>query len=117
VSIPITKDFHHGLLGEYADVSRRLARLGHIAFFGLGILNLLLVREFPTLAISNRYRRLACRAMNFGNIFLPLTLFAAAFWHPLKYTMPLPACSVFLALLICAHGALQTPHGDARSHC
>ncbi len=24
------------VLGEYTDVSRRLARLGHIAFFGLG---------------------------------------------------------------------------------
>ena len=37
-------------LGAYGDVSRRLARLGHIAFFGLGILNLLLARELPALA-------------------------------------------------------------------
>ena len=34
-------------LGEYGDTPRRLARLGHIAFLGLGILNLLLDHELP----------------------------------------------------------------------
>ena len=45
--------------------------------------------------------------MNFGNMFLPLTLFAAAVWHPLKYTMPLPAVSVFVAMVIAALGAAK----------
>lgn len=35
-----------GFLGEYGDTSRRLVRLGHIAFFGLGILNLSLPRNW-----------------------------------------------------------------------
>ena len=50
------------LLGDYADVSRRLARLGHIAFFGLGILNILLARELPTLALGMRAKRAAAAA-------------------------------------------------------
>ncbi len=42
--------------------------------------------------------------MNFGNVFLPLTLFAAAAYRPLKYTMSAPAVAVFLALLLTAYG-------------
>jgi hypothetical protein len=93
------------LLGSYDDVSRRLARLGHIAFFGLGILNLLLARELASLALSSAAKRAASRAMNVGNVFLPLTLFAAAAYHPLKYLMSIPATAVLLALGIAAAGA------------
>lgn len=91
-------------LGEYNDLSRRLARLGHIAFFGLGILNVLLARELPRLTLTPTIRRVASAAMNFGNLFLPLTLLAAAAFHPLKYFMPIPATSVFIALVIMGWG-------------
>jgi len=98
-------------LGEYADTPRRLFRLGHIAFFGLGILNILLAREF----LENRLRgvsaRAAAAAMNFGNIFLPLTLFAAALYHPAKYLTGLPALSVFVALALAAYGACRKEEG------
>jgi hypothetical protein len=103
------------LLGDYADVSRRLARLGHIAFFGLGILNILLARELPTLALGLPAKRAAAAAMTFGNVFLPLTLFAAAVYHPLKYIMPLPATAVFVALLIAAYGAWCRTKGHVRA--
>ena len=95
------------MLEDYSDVHRRLARLGHIAFFGLGILNILLAREFHALDLGQGQKRVAAWAMNFGNVFLPLTLFAAAVWHPLKYTMPLPATSVFVAIAIAALGAVK----------
>ena len=91
-------------LGNYSDVSRRLARLCHISFFGLGILNLLLVRELPRCALRERAKQAASIAMNFGNVFLPLTLFAAAIYHPMKYAMGLPSTSVALALAITAYG-------------
>ncbi len=90
-------------IGEYGDTSRRMVRLGHIAFFGLGILNILLARELPRL--SDRAGRIASPAMNFGNVFLPLTLFAAAAYPPLKYLLPLPALGVFLALVAAAFGS------------
>ena len=89
-------------IGEYGDTSRRLVRLGHIAFFGLGILNILLARELPRLA--DTARRIASPAMNFGNVFLPITLLAAAAYPPFKYFMSVPALSVFVALLAAAFG-------------
>jgi hypothetical protein len=100
------------MLGNYDDVSRRLARLGHIAFFGLGILNLLLARELAGLALSAALRRTAARAMNLGNVFLPLTLFAAAAFHPLKYLMSIPALAVLLALGIAVVGARGATRHD-----
>ncbi len=94
-------------LGDYDVVSRRLARLCHISFFGLGILNLLVARELPGCALRERAKQTASIAMNFGNVFLPLTLFAAAFYDPMKYAMGLPSMSVALALAITAYGVCR----------
>ena len=55
-------------IGDYDSVARRLLRLGHIAFFGLAMLNLFLVRHMPTLDLNNRMGGLALGLMNFGNI-------------------------------------------------
>jgi hypothetical protein len=92
-------------LGDYGDTSRRLARLGHIAFIGLGILNILLARELVMSSLGDRGRRLASRAMNLGNVLLPVTLFAAAAWRPAKYAMAVPATAVFVAMCLAAAGA------------
>ena len=102
-------------LGEYNDTSRRLARLGHIAFLGLGILNVLLATELGRVK-RGMWGQTAAAAMNFGNVFLPLTLWGAAVYHPLKYIMPLPAIAVFLALLIVASGVFgKEGSGDVDS--
>ena len=89
-------------LGEYGSTARRLMRLGHIAFFGLGFVNLLLARELP--ALRARTRRVAGAAMNFGNLGLPLTLLVASALPAAKYLLPLPAGAVLLALLLVAIG-------------
>lgn len=94
-----------GWLGEYGATPRRLARLGHIAFFGLGILNVLLAGELGRL--GERGRRWAGAAMNLGNIGLPLVLFAASVVPVLKYLLPLPATAVTLALVLVAWGILM----------
>jgi hypothetical protein len=91
-------------LGEYDQTARRLARLGHIAFFGLGILNILVAGELRRLAAVSRSGRVASWAMSFGNVFLPLTLFVAAAYRPAKYFMSVPALAVFVALVVTAYG-------------
>ena len=92
-------------LGEYADTPRRLVRLGHIAFFGLGIVNLLVARDLPRLKLAPQHRRAARALMNFGNLILPVNLLAAGVFPPAKFLLPLPAVSVFSALLLVAVGA------------
>ena len=92
-------------LGGYGETSRRLVRLGHIAFIGLGILDILLARELPRLALGATGKRVASIAMIAGNIFLPLALIAAGAYRPLKLLMPVPALCVFVALALAAYGA------------
>jgi hypothetical protein len=92
-------------LGEYGETARRLARLGHIAFFGLGILDLLLAWELPRSGLGPASKWLTSWAMIFGNVFLPLNLFAAATYHPLKYLLGVPVAAVFLAFILTAYGA------------
>lgn len=94
-------------LGEYGDTARRLARLGHIAFFGLAMLNLLLAHELERGRVSAGLSRWASACMNFGNVFLPLTLFMAAAWHPLKYLMPIPALAVGIAMGLVAYAQVR----------
>lgn len=102
-------------LGEYGDTARRLARLGHIAFIGLGMINILLAHELPHSALGPRARRIASRHMNFGNLALPITLFVAAAWRPAKYAMAIPATAVFVALCLVAWGAIDRPSQAAAS--
>lgn len=91
-----------GWLGDYGSTARRMARLGHIACFGVGILNLLLVAEAERTASLNTASRWASRLMNLGNIGLPLGLFFAAAVPPAKYLLALPAMAVTISLLLVA---------------
>jgi|TARA_B100000315_G_C14583683_1_gene591826 hypothetical protein len=103
-----------GWVGGYDDLARRFLRLGHIAFFGLGFLNLHLARALPEIALGPAWRRTASRAMNFGNITLPAGLIWAAAWEPAKYVLPLPALSVFAALIVVAVGLTRRPAWSIR---
>lgn len=96
-------------IGAYDTTPRRLLRLGHIAFFGLGILNILLAQHMPQFGLSTGQRRAASICMNFGNILLPVTLVLASILHPLKYLMAAPATAVTIALALAAYGALGRP--------
>ena len=91
-----------GWLGDYGSTARRLVRLGHIACFGVGILNLLLAAEAERKAFLGSTSRWASRLMNLGNIGLPLGLFVAAVVPPTKYLLALPAMAVTISLLLVA---------------
>ena len=93
-------------IGDYDALSRRLLRLGHIAFFGLGILNIMLSRHLGRSRSENYPRALALTAMNLGNVFLPITLIGASVFEPVKYLMSLPALAVSLALIVGAYVAI-----------
>jgi hypothetical protein len=92
-------------IGEYGDLPRRLLRLGHIAFFGLGLINLAIAGHWRRLDLDRQAARRALWLMNLGNLGLPPLLLAAA-WQPvLLYLMPAPVVCVFAALALCAVGA------------
>lgn len=92
-------------IGDYSDTSRRMVRLGHIALMALGFINVLVGRELQRLPLSSGQKKVASVTMNVGNVFLPLTLFAGAFYMPLKYSMSVPAMCVFVSIGIMALGS------------
>lgn len=92
------------LLQDYTAVGRRLMRLGHIAFFGLGILNLVLARELSVLRLSPISRRVLALAMIGGNVLMPAGLFVAALYPAFKFFLPVPSIAVVLGLGIAAWG-------------
>jgi hypothetical protein len=102
-------------IGEYADTSRRLVRLGHIAFIGLGTIDILIERELERSSLAPAARAVASWSMVVGNVLLPMTLFAAAANRPVKYFMAVPASAVFLALVLAAAGSRlrSTSFGEA----
>ena len=92
-------------IGDYADLPRRFLRLGHIAFFGLGLINLAIAGHWRRLELGRPAVRRALWFMNLGNLGLPPLLLAAA-WQPvLLYLMPAPVICVFAALALCVIGA------------
>lgn len=101
-------------IGAYDSLPRRLLRLGHIAFFGLGILNIMLARHLGRPRDIRYPRSPALSAMNFGNVFLPTTLIAASIFEPAKYLMSVPAIAVSFALAVGAYVAILDTAGPVR---
>jgi hypothetical protein len=92
-------------IGDYGDLPRRFLRLGHIAFFGLGLINLAISGHWRRFDLSRPAARRALWLMNLGNLGLPPLLLAAGWQPTLLYLMPAPVACVFSALTLCALGA------------
>lgn len=83
-----------GWLGGYDALPRRLVRLGHIAFFGLGFLNVLFTMSLPRARFAADWEfTSASWAMVVGAVAMPAVCFLTA-WrerlHPL-FAVPVAA--------------------------
>jgi hypothetical protein len=101
-------------IGAYDALPRRFLRLAHVACFALGILHLMVLRQLSITPLSPGTNRFALRTMAFGNVAMPLTLFAAAWWEPLKYVTPLPAISLTAAFAVTAMATIKHSLGDLK---
>jgi hypothetical protein len=101
-------------IGSYDALPRRFLRLAHVALFALGMLHLMVCRQLSATPTSPTLNRLALRTMAFGNIGMPLALFAAAWWEPLKYVTPFPALALTAAFAVTAAGAIKHSIGGSK---
>jgi hypothetical protein len=81
-------------MGGYQSYRRRLTRLGHIAFFGLGFLNLIFAATSPQLSMDGRWLEIASRALIVGAIAMPVCCFLTAWHKPLRHLFPVPVLAV-----------------------
>ena len=89
-------------LGGYGSYPRRLVRLGHISFFGLGFLNGLFALTVSTLQMPEIPGRVASIGLLTGAITMPLCCFAAAWRKSLRTLFSIPVASLLgsVALIV-----------------
>lgn len=84
-------------LGGYTSWPRRLIRLGHISFFGIGFLNL-------GLGLTNRALNLDTPAasilMIVGAVFMPAICYLSAFKPGFRHLFFIPAGSILLSVIL-----------------
>ena len=84
-------------LGGYTSWPRRLIRLAHISFFGLGFLNLGLGLTGKVIGVSSPA---ASSLMLIGAVTMPMVCYASAF-HPIfRHLFFIPAGSVLLSIVL-----------------
>ena len=91
--------FFHGdeWLGGYGDWRRRMVRLGHVAFFGIGLLNLAFAVTVAELGIETGLA-LPSALLLFGAVAMPLICYLSAYRKTFRHLFFLPAGAVTLAI-------------------
>jgi hypothetical protein len=85
-------------LGGYNSFPRRLVRLGHISFFGLGILSVLMGITVRELAFDPDTVRLAGSCFFIGQVTMPVCCFLTAWRSWLRHLFPVPVLSLGAAV-------------------
>lgn len=83
-------------LGGYDSWKRRMTRLGHISFFGIGFINLLFALSLPSLG-SHPSLIWGSRLLVIGAILMPLVCYLSAIDDRFRHLFFLPAGSVIAA--------------------
>jgi predicted exporter len=86
-------------MGGYASYRRRLMRLGHVAFFGLGFLNIAFAATSNQLFLQGRWLAMASWLLIFAAASMPVCCFLAAWRKPLRHLFPIPVLSMTTGLL------------------
>jgi len=87
-------------LGGYSSYPRRLLRLGHISFFGLGLLNALFAATVAFVPFNELTVGVASLGLLIGTITMPLCCFASAWRKPLRVLFPIPVVSVLIGTVL-----------------
>ena len=91
--------FHHELwLGGYSSFRRRMVRLGHIAFFGLGIINVLFALTAFAMPIPPSFGRIASIGLAVAVVTMPLCCFLTAWRTSLRFLFPIPVAGVLAGI-------------------
>lgn len=86
-------------MGGYGSYRRRLTRLGHISFFGLGFLNLLFALSADKLNLATPYLPVASIALVVGAVAMPAVCFLSAWRKPFRHLFPLPVTAVLIGIV------------------
>jgi hypothetical protein len=87
-------------MGGYNSYRRRLSRLGHISFFGLGFLNLGFALTCRVLELESPLLPIAALAFALGAVTMPLCCFLSAWKKPFRHFFPVPVLGVSTGIIL-----------------
>ena len=93
-------------MGGYGSFRRRLMRLGHIAFFGIGFLNILYAVTLPYLDLSQRLTSVASIGLLLSMATMSLICFLAAWHKPLRHLFPIPVSGALVGVALTLKGLI-----------
>ena len=91
-------------LGGYGSFSRRLLRLGHISFFGLGFINLMYGFTLGQINIAPAYINTASISLIAGAVSMPVCCFLTAWKKMFVYLFPVPVLAVITGIFLVLAG-------------
>lgn len=87
--------FHKAdFMGGYDGWRRRLARLGHIAFFGTGLLNLFCALTWRVFELESALMPAVGWLMVVGAVSMPAACLLCAWRKPLRHLFPVPVMTL-----------------------
>jgi hypothetical protein len=85
--------------GGYASFRRRMLRLGHISFFGIGFLNLLFGLTLTVVSLPTTHARIASVGFLVAVITMPACCFLSAWKKPFRHLFPIPVLAVLAGII------------------
>ena len=85
--------------GGYSSFRRRMLRLGHISFFGIGLLNLCFGLTLYLIALPEPYIRISSTGFLIAVIAMPACCFLSAWKKPLRQLFPIPVLAVLAGVV------------------
>ncbi len=95
-------------LGGYASRPRRLLRLGHISFFGLGAINLFFAQSLARADLAPHWASIAGWLMILGGIAMPLCCAINAWRARFQPLFAVPVLSLTTGVIVLLTGLVQT---------
>ena len=98
--------YNNDFLGGYTSWRRRMVRLGHIAFFGIGLINLAFALSVKALEIPET-PQIPSILLIVAAVTMPLVCYLSAMKPFFRHFFFIPASSVIFALILFSWGIFQ----------
>jgi hypothetical protein len=94
--------------GGYTSFRRRMLRLGHVSFFGIGFLNLFFGLSLEPLALQGNPTHVASWAFLIAVVLMPATCFLTAWKPAFRHLFPLPVLAILIGIASVIVGVLTS---------
>jgi predicted exporter len=85
-------------MGGYSSFRRRMTRLGHISFWGLGFVNMMFAFSVRAVEFRTINTQVSSVALIVGLITMPLCCFLTAWRKSFRCLFPIPVISVLVGV-------------------